>query len=1087
MSKVRINDLARELEVKSREILDSLTHVGVTEKKTHSSSLEADEAERVRQYFRRSGGKNVASAARVDNEPKQKIDWSRVSKPGDVLKAIQQRKDEAAANAQRPAVSAPAVPQAARPVVSAPPASSASAAPSVIAVSPATSRPAVSASSAGTISGPPAPPAASVPSAQASSTPNLSAQNQGSQTQRPAPPPPPAPRRIVPQPRQEPRIIVAPPAISAKPPAGPVVAKPPVSGVEVRPPAGAVVAVKPPVSGVEVRPAAPAVAAAVAVPPTQVSAPAVAASAAPPVAAASEPAGPEKAALPAEPVAPPPPAPVARRVIMPQTGPRPVYLAPPPPPPVVQPTVSSSSAPQPPGGVIQRGRPIFDRGRPSGGPGGSGPGYSPRPQGGPGDARRPMHPTRSSPGGPPGAGGRPGFGAPRPGFGARPAFGAPRPGAGAGAGGLTPPTGEAPRPQRAAPQQRRGRQQYPKTKEGPMKGFAPPPRFGGAQVPHEPMPITRTITVTEGISVKDLAEKLGVRGKDLIASLLMRGVFVTVNQSLDAELVKDVATQFGADTQVITFEDEMANEALENLMSDASVSEIEVTRPPVVTVMGHVDHGKTSLLDAIRETDVASGEAGGITQHIGAYKVRIAKPDSPAFGREIVFLDTPGHEAFTRMRARGAKVTDIVVIVVAADDGVMPQTLEAVDHAKAAGVPIIVAVNKIDKPDAQPDRVKQQLGDRGLVPEAWGGSTVFVDVSAKKRQNLDLLLEMICLVADLGNLKASPDRPAVGTVIEAKLDRGRGAVATVLVQNGTLRAGDSFIMGNTFGKVRAMFDDRGRPTQEAVPSTPVEILGLEGMPDAGDTVLVVADRDKAKGIAQYRKMKERESQLAKSSRVSLEGLAEQIKQAGVKELPLILKGDVTGSVEVLADSLQKMSTEKVRIKVLHTGVGAITESDILLASASNAIVIGFNVRPERKAADLAEQDGVEIRLHSIIYELQDEIRKAMLGLLEPTIKENYVGRAQVLNIFRIPKVGTIAGCRVVDGSIKRDAEVRLMRDGAQVFKGKLSSLKRFKDDAREVTNGMECGMGIANFNDIQEGDTVEAFVTERVAAQLTAQ
>ncbi len=620
-----------------------------------------------------------------------------------------------------------------------------------------------------------------------------------------------------------------------------------------------------------------------------------------------------------------------------------------------------------------------------------------------------------------------------------------------------------------------------------MKGFAPPPRFGGAQIPSEPVPITRTITVTEGISVKDLAEKLGVRGKDLIASLLMRGVFVTVNQSLDAELVKDVASQFGADTQVITFEDEMANEALENLMKDEDVSEIEVTRPPVVTVMGHVDHGKTSLLDAIRETDVASGEAGGITQHIGAYKVRIAKPDSPAFGREIVFLDTPGHEAFTRMRARGAKVTDIVVIVVAADDGVMPQTLEAVDHAKAANVPIIVAVNKIDKPDAQPDRVKQQLGDRGLVPEAWGGSTVFVDVSAKKKQNLDLLLEMICLVADLGNLKASPDRPAVGTVIEAKLDRGRGAVATVLVQNGTLRAGDSFIMGNTFGKVRAMFDDRGRPTQEAVPSTPVEILGLEGMPDAGDTVLVVSDRDKAKGIAQYRKMKERESQLAKSSRVSLEGLAEQIKQAGVKELPLILKGDVTGSVEVLADSLQKMSTEKVRIKVLHTGVGAITESDILLASASNAIVIGFNVRPERKAADLAEQDGVEIRLHSIIYELQDEIKKAMLGLLEPTIKENYVGRAQVLNVFKIPKVGTIAGCRVVDGAIKRDAEVRLMREGEQIFKGKISSLKRFKDDAREVTNGMECGMGIANFNDIQVGDTVEAFVTERVAAELTAQ
>jgi len=618
-----------------------------------------------------------------------------------------------------------------------------------------------------------------------------------------------------------------------------------------------------------------------------------------------------------------------------------------------------------------------------------------------------------------------------------------------------------------------------------MKGFAPPSRYGGAQVPMEPLPITRTITVTEGISVKDLAEKLEVRGKDLIASLLMRGVLVTVNQSLDTELVKDVARQFGADTQVVTFEDQMANEALENMLAQENPDEQEVTRPPVVTVMGHVDHGKTSLLDAIRETDVAGGEAGGITQHIGAYKVRISKPDSPAFGREIVFLDTPGHEAFTRMRARGAKITDIVIIVVAADDGVMPQTVEAIDHARAANVPMIVAVNKIDKPDAQPDRVKQQLGDRGLVPEAWGGSTVFVDVSAKKRTNLDLLLEMICLVADLGNLKATPGRAAVGTVIEARLDRGRGAVASVLVQNGTLHNQDTFIVGNTFGKIRAMFDDRGRSIDEAGPSTPVEILGLESMPDAGDTLLVTADRDKAKNIAQYRKMKEREAQLAKSSRVSLEGLAEQIKQAGIKELPIILKGDVQGSVQVLADSLQKMSTEKVRIKVIHSSVGTITESDVLLASASNAVVIGFNVRPERKAADLAEQDNVEIRLHSVIYELQDEIRKAMLGLLEPVFKENYLGRAEVLNVFKIPKVGTIAGCRVTDGVLRRDADVRLTRDGEQVYKGKLTSLKRFKDDAREVTNGMECGVGLG-FGDIQVGDTVEAFVTERVAAELTA-
>ena len=475
----------------------------------------------------------------------------------------------------------------------------------------------------------------------------------------------------------------------------------------------------------------------------------------------------------------------------------------------------------------------------------------------------------------------------------------------------------------------------------------------------------------------------------------------------------------------------LANQAIEEVLEAENTDELEVPRAPVVTVMGHVDHGKTSLLDAIRETDVAAGEAGGITQHIGAYKVKFTKEGSPASGREIVFLDTPGHEAFTRMRARGAKVTDIVVIVVAADDGVMPQTLEAIDHAKAADVPIIVAVNKIDKPEANPDRVKKQLADRGLIPEEWAGGgeegTVFVEVSAKKRINLDLLLEMICLVSDINAPKATPGRKAVGSVLEAKLDRGRGAVATVLVQDGTLHLNDSYIVGNTFGKVRAMFDDRGRALEEAGPSTPVEVLGLESMPDSGDTFLVVADRDKAKGIAQYRKMKEREAQLAKSSRVSLEGLSEQIRTAGVKDLPLIIKGDVTGSVEVLADSLVRMSTEKVRIKVIHSGVGSITESDVLLATASNAIIIGFNVRPERKAAELAQQEGVDIRLHSIIYELQDEMRLAMMGLLEPTFKENYLGRAEVLNIFRIPKVGTIAGCRVQDGVIRRDAEIKVMR------------------------------------------------------------
>jgi translation initiation factor IF-2 len=630
-----------------------------------------------------------------------------------------------------------------------------------------------------------------------------------------------------------------------------------------------------------------------------------------------------------------------------------------------------------------------------------------------------------------------------------------------------------------APSRRPGQRYQHGPKEGPMKGFTPPPRLA---LSNEPLPITRNITITEGISVKDLAEKLSVRAKDLIARLLMKGVMATVNQSLDYELAKDLARHFGADAEEISFEDQTAKEMAEMTGGQGDAASA-VTRPPVVTIMGHVDHGKTSLLDAIRETDVAGGEAGGITQHIGAYKVKITKEDSPAFGRQIVFLDTPGHEAFTRMRARGAKVTDIVVLVVAADDGVMPQTLEAMDHAKAAKVPIIVAVNKIDKPEAQPDRVKKQLADRGLMPEDWGGTTVFVDVSAKKRTNLNLLMEMICLVADLGELKANPERPGTGTVVEAKVDRGRGSVATVLVQNGTLRIGDNFIVGNTFGKVRAMFDDRGNLVEEAPPSTPVEVLGLEGLPEAGDQLLVV-EREKARQISEYREQKAREATLAKSSKLSLEGLSEQIKSAGVKELPIILKADVGGSAEVLSDTLTRLSTEKVKIKILRSGVGAITENDVLLASASNAVIIGFNVRPERKAQELAEMEKVDIRLHSIIYELQDEIKKAMAGLLEPIIKETYQGRAEVRETFRVPKVGVVAGCYVLDGIIKRDSEVRLVRDGVQVYKGKIGSLKRFKDDASEVRNGMECGINIANFNDVKKHDVIEAFVTERIAAEI---
>ena len=612
-----------------------------------------------------------------------------------------------------------------------------------------------------------------------------------------------------------------------------------------------------------------------------------------------------------------------------------------------------------------------------------------------------------------------------------------------------------------------------------MKGYTPPPRM---VVSNEPQPITRSITITEGISVKDLAEKLEIRAKDLISRLLSKGVFATINQTLDAELASEMARFFGADTNVITFEEQTAKEIDAAPASEELVPETGI-RPPVVTIMGHVDHGKTTLLDSIRSTDVAGGEAGGITQHIGAYKVSITDKSSPAYGREIVFLDTPGHEAFTRMRSRGAKATDIVVLVTAADDGVMPQTVEAIDHAHAAEVPIIVAVNKIDKPGALPERVKKQLADRGLVPEEWGGKTVFVDVSAKQKTNLNLLMEMILLTADLQELKATPVRAASGLVLEAKLDRGRGPVGTILVQNGTLHTGDNFVVGNVYGKVRAMFDDRGKPLKEAPPSTPVEIIGLEGLPQAGDQFVVVTDREKARDISEYREQKAREATLAKSSRVSLEGLAEQLKTAGMKELNIILKADVQGSVEVLGDLLGRLSNDKVRLKLLRSGIGAITETDVLLASASNAIIIGFSVRPERKAQELADQEKVDIRLHSIIYELQDEIKRAMTGLLEPTIKETYQGRAEVLETFRIPKVGVIAGCRVSDGLIKRDSEVRLLRDNVVVFKGKVASLRRFKDDASQVTSGMECGISIANYGDIKAGDVIEAFVTERIAAE----
>jgi translation initiation factor IF-2 len=597
------------------------------------------------------------------------------------------------------------------------------------------------------------------------------------------------------------------------------------------------------------------------------------------------------------------------------------------------------------------------------------------------------------------------------------------------------------------------------------------PRAAAAPPPAAPPPITRTITLAEGMTVKDLADKLDVRVKDLLAKLLMKRLMMTINTTLDTETATMLAREFGAEVQMRSFEEEL----LQTGADEASPDDI-VTRAPVVTVMGHVDHGKTSLLDAIREARVAEREAGGITQHIGAYHVTIN-------GRNIVFLDTPGHEAFTLMRARGAKVTDIVVLVVAADDGVMPQTREAIDHAKAANVPIIVAINKIDKPNASPERVKREMTELGLMPEEWGGQTVTVEVSAKKKQNIELLLEMVLLVSDIGELKANPKRHASGTVLEAKLDKGRGPVATVLVQDGTLHVGDTFIAGPIVGRVRALIDDRGRPAKSAGPSMPVEVLGLTGLPQPGD-VFQVADAAKARQIATFREEQAKTRALgARGSRLTLESLQAQIAEGGMKELPIIIKADVQGSAEVLADTLTKLSEDKVKIKIMHTGVGAINESDVLLASASNAIVIGFNVRPDRNAQDIAERERVDIRLHSVIYNVTDEMRKAMAGLLEPTFKEVRLGVADVRNTFKVPKYGTIAGCMVTEGRITRagETQARLLRDNVVVYEGKIGSLRRFKDDVSEVKAGFECGIGFERFNDIKVGDVIEVFAMERVA------
>src|SRR6266446_1526891 len=901
VNQVRINELARELEVKAKAIIDLLPGYGVTEKKTHSSSIPADVAEKVR--------KNLQGAAEAEAQVEA------------AAKAEKEAKDTAAKAARmRPATPA------------APPQAS---------VTPAAVKPSAPAVSAAPVTKPIAPE---------------------------------APVAVAPAPHKAPVHVpaVAPPAVK---PAAPATAAPAATPIRPSAPAGA------PATPAGVRPAAAARPAA----PTGTQPSAMRPAASAPGAASGRAGASARSGAPAR------PSPTGNRGPLPSgnrgplpdasresraSGPRP----------------GQPMRPQQPG----QGRPFAPR---SGGPGG--------PQSRPFEQRRGPMPTGTRPG--PRAPGRPGMLPPFP--------------------EKLPPKAEPGKPlyTRKPPQRQRPvldkREQEGERKLHPTRQRPGAGRSAAAAViaPPEPRP-PRDVTITEGITIRELAEKLDVRAKDVLKNLLDRGVFASINQALDVPTATTLAEAFSGVVSVVSLEEEMVLE-----VAKEETKESLKPRPPVVTVMGHVDHGKTSLLDAIREADVAAGEAGGITQHIGAYKVVVND-------RAVVFVDTPGHEAFTRMRARGAKVTDIVVLVVAADDGVMPQTKEAIDHARAAKVPIIVAINKIDKPEAQLERVKRQLTENSLMPAEWGGDTEFVEVSAKKKQGIEKLLETILLVADLRELKANPDAPATGTVLESRVDKGRGPVATILIQNGTLKSGDFFICGSVFGKVRAMFDDRGRVVNDAPPSTPVEVLGLQGVPDAGD-LFQVTDEAKARHIVEYRQGKQRDAAMARisGSRITLDQLHEQLKAGDVKELGIVIKGDVQGSVEVLSEMLPKLSTDQVKLKIIGSGVGAVTENDVLLASASGAIVIAFGVRPDRKALDLAQQEHVDIRTHTIIYEVSDELKKAMEGLLEPVVQETYLGRA-------------------------------------------------------EVRTGFECGAGVANFNDIKVGDILECFtVTKMSAAEAAGQ
>jgi translation initiation factor IF-2 len=948
-NQVRINELARELEVKAKAIIDLLPGFGVTEKKTHSSSIPVDVAQKVR--------KQISGAAEAEANAEA------------AAKAEKEAKD-AAAKAARLKPGAPVVVPP-KPVVATP-----------------VAKPAVPAAPPAPIAKP-APPAAPV-AVQAAAAP------------------------VAPKPSAQAPAIIAPPV--SKPAAAPPAATP-------------------------IRPIAPSARPA----PSPAARPAGPSSTQP---HASRPAAAAPPASTPRPGAPLRPAPSGRPLPTGNRGPLPTGNRGPLP---SNPSDSRPSGPRP-GQPMRPQQP--GQGRP----------FTPRPGGSPSrpfEQRRGPLPTGTRPG--PRTPGRPGMLPPMP--------------------DKMPAKAEPGKPiyARKTPQRQRplidkremeGERKLHPTRQRQGAGRSP----AAVIAPPEPRP-PREVTITEGITIRELAEKLDVRAKDLLKNLLDRGVFASINQALDVATATNLAEAFSGVVSVVSLEEEMVLEVAKEETKESLKS-----RPPVVTVMGHVDHGKTSLLDAIREAEVAAGEAGGITQHIGAYKVTVSD-------RSVVFVDTPGHEAFTRMRARGAKVTDIVVLVVAADDGVMPQTKEAIDHAKAANVPMIVAVNKIDKPEAQPERVKRQLSDLGLMPAEWGGDTEFVEVSAKQKKGIEKLLEIILLVADLRELKANPDAPATGTVLESRVDKGRGPVATIMVQNGTLRPGDFFICGAVFGKVRALYDDRGRITKEAPPSTPIEVLGLQGVPEAGDH-FQVADEAKARHIVDYRQSKQRDAALRASSggRITLDQLHEQLKAGEVKELPLVIKADVQGSAEVLREMLPKLSTDQVKLKIISDGVGAVTENDVLLASASGAIIIAFGVRPDRKASDLAQQEHVDIRTHNIIYEVSDEIKKAMEGLLEPVITETFLGRAEVRNTFRVKGAGTVAGCYVVEGILKREAQVRVVRDGAVIYTSKLNSLKRFKDDAGEVRTGFECGAGVANFNDIKVGDILECFsITKMSAAEAAGQ